>query len=149
VIGTRAAIDVKSQRRSCRDRRKARGFIDMDAATVAQHSLGAVSTQISLWSLFLQASLIVKIVMVGLLAASVWCWAIIIDKYVLYGRSRRQMERFEKVFWSGQSLEELYRSLVTRPSHSMSALFVAAMREWKRSFEGGGRAIAGLQMRID
>jgi biopolymer transport protein TolQ len=143
------ADEIKSPRRSCRDRRRAGRFIDMDAATVAQQGLGAVSAHISLWGLFLQASLIVKIVMVGLLVASVWCWAIIIDKYVLFGRTRRQMERFEKVFWSGQSLEDLYRSLVTRPTNSMAALFVAAMREWKRSFEGGGRAIAGLQMRID
>jgi biopolymer transport protein TolQ len=104
---------------------------------------------LSLWALFTQAHLIVKIVMVGLVLASVWCWAIILNKYMLYARTRRNMERFEKVFWSGQSLEELYRSLAPRPTTSMPALFVAAMREWKRSFEGGGRAVASLQMRIE
>jgi biopolymer transport protein TolQ len=59
------------------------------------------------------------------------------------------MDRFEQAFWSGESLEELYRSLAARPNDSMAALFVAAMREWKRSFEGGAKAIGGLQMRID
>ena len=59
------------------------------------------------------------------------------------------MDRFEKVFWSGQSLEELYRSLSSRPASAMAALFVAAMREWKRSFEAGARSPIGLQMRID
>ncbi len=38
--------------------------------------------------------------MVGLLAASVWCWAIIVDKTILFTRTRRSMDRFEKVFWS-------------------------------------------------
>jgi biopolymer transport protein TolQ len=59
------------------------------------------------------------------------------------------MDRFEKVFWSGQSLEELYRTLANGRNTSMAALFVAAMREWKRSFEGGARSLAGLQQRID
>jgi biopolymer transport protein TolQ len=59
------------------------------------------------------------------------------------------MDRFEQAFWSGQSLEELYRSLSSKPTHSMAALFVAAMREWKRSFEGQARSFAGLQMRIE
>jgi biopolymer transport protein TolQ len=117
--------------------------------SVAQHTLASVSTDISLWALFAHASFIVKIVIIGLLLASVWCWIIIIDKYLQFGRARRQMDRFEKVFWSGQSLEELYRSLVTRPTTSMAALFVAAMREWKRSFEGGGRAVANLQGRVE
>ncbi|MBB3971499.1 protein TolQ [Hansschlegelia beijingensis] len=103
----------------------------------------------SLWGLFLQASIIVKFVMLGLIAASIWCWAIVIDKQLLFSRTKRNMDRFEKIFWSGQSLEELYRSLVNRPNTSMAALFVAAMREWKRSFEGGGRSVAGLQQRID
>jgi biopolymer transport protein TolQ len=87
--------------------------------------------------------------MVGLLICSVWVWAIAIDKTVLYTRSRRAMDRFEQAFWSGQSLDELYRALSSRPAHSMAALFVAAMREWKRSFEGNARAIGGLQMRIE
>src|SRR5262245_48866005 len=98
----------------------------------------SVVADLSLWGLFIQAHLIVKIVMVGLVLSSVWCWAIIVDKYLLDARTRRNLDRFEKVFWSGQSLEELYRSLAPRPSTSMPALFVAAMREWKRSFEGGG-----------
>jgi len=88
-------------------------------------------------------------VMLGLLACSIWVWAIAVEKIVLYRRTRHSMDRFEKTFWSGQSLEELYRTVSTRPSHSMAALFVAAMREWKRSFEGHVRSFAGLQMRIE
>jgi biopolymer transport protein TolQ len=87
--------------------------------------------------------------MVGLLVCSVWVWAIAIDKTVLFARTRRAMDRFEQAFWSGQSLDELYRALSSRPAHSMAALFVAAMREWKRSFEGSTRSFAGLQMRIE
>jgi biopolymer transport protein TolQ len=88
-------------------------------------------------------------VMLGLLAASVWVWAIVIDKFMLFSRTRKSMDRFEQAFWSGQSLEELYRSLSSRPNTSMAALFVAAMREWKRSFESPTRSFAGLQMRIE
>jgi biopolymer transport protein TolQ len=104
---------------------------------------------LSLWALFYNADLIVKLVMIGLLVASVWVWAIVIDKLILYSRMRRAMDRFEQAFWSGQSLEELYKSLSAKPPHSMAALFVAAMREWKRSLEGQARSFAGLQMRIE
>ena len=104
---------------------------------------------ISLISLFLQAHIVVKIVIVGLILASVWSWAIIVDKTLLYGRTRRQMSHFEKVFWSGQSLEDLYRSLTGRTPTAMASVFVAAMREWKRSFEAGARSPVGLQTRID
>jgi len=103
----------------------------------------------TLLGLFLQAHFVVKIVMIGLLVASIWVWAIVIDKTVLFSRTRRAMDRFEQAFWSGQSLEELYRSLSSRPSHSMAALFVAAMREWKRSFESSAKSFAGLQTRIE
>jgi biopolymer transport protein TolQ len=104
---------------------------------------------VSIFGLFWQAHLVVKAVMLGLLAASVWVWAIVIDKTLLFGRTRRAMSRFEQTFWSGQSLEELYRSLSAKPAHATAALFVAAMREWKRSFEGSARSFAGLQMRIE
>jgi biopolymer transport protein TolQ len=59
------------------------------------------------------------------------------------------MDRFEQVFWSGQSLEELYRTLQSRNNTGMAALFVAAMREWKRSHEGGRAAVGSLRERLD
>ena len=121
----------------------------MNPADVAQSLPSIVSSDLSLWTLFWHAGWLVKLVMVGLLVASVWLWAIVIDKTVLYTRTRRAMDRFEQAFWSGQSLEELYRSLSSRPNHSMAALFVAAMREWKRSFEAPTRSFAGLQTRIE
>ncbi len=121
----------------------------MNPADVAQSALPLTSSDLSLLTLFWHAHWIVKTVMVGLLVCSVWVWAIAIDKTVLYARTRRAMDRFEQTFWSGESLEELYRSLVSRPTDSMAALFVAAMREWKRSFEASPRSFAGLQMRID
>jgi biopolymer transport protein TolQ len=119
------------------------------AQDVAQSSLPIVSSDVSLIALFLQAHWVVKSVMLGLLACSVWVWAIAIDKIFLYSRTKRAMDRFEQAFWSGQSIEELYRSLSAKPTQSMAACFVAAMREWKRSFESQSRSFAGLQMRIE
>jgi len=112
-------------------------------------ALADPGAQLSVWSLFLSASWVVKLVMIGLLCASVWTWAIIIDKLVSYGRMRLALNRFEQVFWSGQSLEELYRTLADRKTSGMGAIFVAAMREWKKSFEKGAKTPLGLQTRID
>ncbi|MBR1225382.1 protein TolQ [Bradyrhizobium sp. AUGA SZCCT0176] len=111
--------------------------------------MSLAASDVSLISLFLQAHWVVKSVMLGLLACSVWVWAIAIDKIFLYARTKRAMDRFEQAFWSGQSIEELYRSLSAKPTQSMAACFVAAMREWKRSFESQTRSFAGLQMRIE
>ncbi len=106
-------------------------------------------SQLSFLTLFWEAHFVVKMVMIGLMICSIWVWAIAIDKTILYGRMRRAMDGFEQAFWSGQSLEELYRTVSARPSHSMAALFVAAMREWKRSLEGHVRSFSGLQTRIE
>ncbi|MFC0217374.1 biopolymer transport protein TolQ [Pseudochelatococcus lubricantis] len=119
----------------------------MNTAAVVQTALP--SAEISLFGMFWQAHIVVKLVMMGLIAASVWCWAIIIDKSLLFGRYRRSMNQFEEVFWSGRSLDELYRSLEDRPVHGMQALFQAAMREWRRTFDGQRRAVGSLQQRID
>ena len=108
-----------------------------------------VAHDLTLWGLFMSASPVVKLVMLGLLAASVWCWAIIIDKTLLFRRAKAEMDKFEDVFWSGQSLDELYRSLQDKPAPGLPAIFVAAMREWKRSFEGSGRQVQNLSQRID
>ena len=121
----------------------------MNPGDVAQSALPLASADVSLIALFLQAHWVVKAVMMGLLACSVWVWAIAIDKIFLYSRTKRAMDRFEQAFWSGQSIEELYRSLSAKPTQSMAACFVAAMREWKRSFESQSRSFAGLQMRIE
>ena len=112
-------------------------------------TLAEPAAQLSIWHLFMQAGWVVKLVMIGLLAASVWTWAIIVDKLIAYARMRSSLNRFEQVFWSGQSLEELYRTLADRNTTGMGAIFVAAMREWKKSFEKGARSPLSLQTRID
>ncbi len=112
-------------------------------------ALAAPVANVTLWGLFMQANWVVKLVMLGLLFASVWTWAIVVDKTIAYGRACRAIDRFEQVFWSGQSLEELYRTLSERRTAGMASIFMAAMREWKKSFEKGARSPIGLQMRID
>src|SRR5262249_18277407 len=128
-------------------------MILMQAAPLPDVAQGALPTaaasKLSLITLFSNADIVVQIVMLGLLLASVWVWAIVVDKFVLYRRTKRSMDQFEQTFWSGHSLEELYRNQSARPAHSMGALFVAAMREWKRSVEGTSRAIGGLQMPLE
>ena len=86
---------------------------------------------------------------VGLLVASVWCWAIIVDKSMLYTRVKLEMNRFERVFWSGQSLEELYQQMSEKPAIGLGAVFVAAMKEWKRSHEQNAASFIGVQGRLD
>lgn len=120
----------------------------MNPAELTQTALASPAAEVSVWALFWQASFVVKLVMVGLMAASVWSWAIIVDKVIAYGRTRRSMDQFEKVFWSGQSLEELYRSLTSRANEGLAAVFVAAMREWKRSHEAGRISFQGITDRI-
>jgi biopolymer transport protein TolQ len=107
------------------------------------------SSNLSLFALFWHAHWIVEAVILGLVVCSVWVWAIAIDKTLLFARIRKATNAFEEAFWSGQSLEDLYKSLAAKPGHSTGALFVAAMREWKRSFEGHARSFTGLQMRIE
>jgi biopolymer transport protein TolQ len=119
----------------------------MNPADAAQGT--QIAHDMSLWGLFWSAHPVVKLVMIGLLAASVWCWAVIVDKTLLFARTKREMDAFEEAFWSGRSLEELYRSLSEAPASGLAAIFVAAMREWKRSFEGSGRQVASLAQRID
>ena len=112
------------------------------------------AVDLSIWELFKNAHIIVQIVIVGLLAASVWSWAIIVEKFFLFARARKETDKFEQVFWSGQSLDELYQALAQRRNVGMAALFVAAMREWKRSTEresgdAPSRPMPGVQLRVE
>ena len=75
----------------------------MNPGEVAQQVLPLTSSDLSLFALFWQAHWLVKAVMLGLLLSSVWVWAIVIDKMLLYTRTRRAMDVFEQTFWSGQA----------------------------------------------
>ncbi len=103
----------------------------------------------SFLQLFLEAHIVVQLVMVGLVIASVWSWGIIFEKTFAFRRARREADQFENLFWSGQSLEELYAGLARTNTQTTAALFVSAMREWKRSVEGKLRAFAGIQLRVE
>jgi biopolymer transport protein TolQ len=107
-------------------------------------------SQISLWHLLFQASWPVFIVMIGLGLASVWCWAIIFEKFYSVRRMNGANNKFENQFWSGQSLDDLYNAMANRPTIGMAAIFIAAMQEWKRSQDAAMRAgFAGVQKRIE
>lgn len=121
----------------------------MNPADIASGALGAPAAEITFWHMFWQAHFVVKAVMIGLLASSVWAWAIIVNKFILLKQAENSMDRFEESFWSGNSLEDLYNALANRPTTAMASLFVAAMREWKRSFSTASSSFMGLQARIE
>jgi biopolymer transport protein TolQ len=126
----------------------------MPGSSIDQVSLGgAVSHDLSIIGLFLQADMIVKLVLFILLAASFWSWAVIFDKFTKLRRLSREAESFEESFWSGGSLDDLYDRIGSRPMDPMSAVFAAAMREWRRSAAKGLTASTtmrtSLQQRIE
>jgi biopolymer transport protein TolQ len=98
---------------------------------------GSVPHDLSIVSLFLQADTIVKLVLLLLMICSFWSWAVIFDKVSKLRRLHRDAERFEESFWSGGSLDQLYDHVGERPADPMSAVFAAAMREWRRSVAKG------------
>ena len=109
-----------------------------DAATAV-----VADPETTLLSMFWSAHIVVKIVMLGLLAASFWSWTIIVNKTLLFAKFRHAMESFEQVFWSGQSLEELYGSLSQRPNSGAASLFISAMREWKTTWNSRSPSSSG------
>ncbi len=121
----------------------------MDATIIAEGMNAPQALDFSLYGLWLKADLVVKTVMVTLVLASFWSWAIMIDKWFTMGKVRRRADKFESVFWSGKSLDDLYRQLGQRPDHPMAAVFNAAMREWRRTFDTAGDLSLAGQQRID
>ncbi len=121
---------------------------------VAALAGSAPEASLSIWSLFWRADIIVKLVMMMLLAASLWSWAIIFDKSLRLRRLRNQAEDFEESFWSGGSLEDLYDRIGRDPGHPMASVFAAAMEELRRAMQrqdiiADDRLRAGVQQRIN
>ena len=112
--------------------------------------LGGTTADFSVWGMFFQADIVVQTVMVMLVAASIWCWAIIFATILRLKGANGEADEFEDTFWSGNSLDDLYEGLRHRPSHPLAMVFVSAMREWQRSLGGRGGIIdrLGVQDRI-
>lgn len=109
---------------------------------------GSVAEEITIWGLFLEADVVVKSVILVLIAASIWSWAIMIDKWLRMRLLRRRARQFEEAFWSGGSLDQLFDRVEGSPPDPMSAVFVAAMQEWRRSNSSGGSRGAGQGGRL-
>jgi biopolymer transport protein TolQ len=113
---------------------------------------GSVNYDMTIWGLFIEADIVVKLVLLLLIAASFWTWAVIFEKIIRMRRLRGYAERFEEAFWSGGSLDELYEDIDREPQDPMSSIFVSAMREWHRSADrvvGSAETKASLQQRIE
>ena len=116
----------------------------MDPAAVTPDSFNFLT-------LFLRADWVVKAVMVGLAVASLWSWAVILDKWFRFAALNREADRFEKDVGLGQSLEDIAAQAGDRPRHALPRMLQAALREWR---EGRGKPssegqTAFLVQRID
>ncbi|RDC73312.1 protein TolQ [Rhodovulum sp. 12E13] len=109
----------------------------------------AADVDFSTWALFARATPIVQITMLMLVVASIWGWAIIIQKTVNYRAARRASARFDRAFWSGEPLDELYDQIADAPSCAAERVFAAGMTEWRRSHRDDGALIPGAQARIE
>jgi biopolymer transport protein TolQ len=117
----------------------------METETLAM----AQEIDFSMLALFARATLTVQIVMALLMVMSFWSWAIIIQKHIAYRLARREAAVFDRAFWSGDPLDELFEKIGPEPSGASQKIFAAGMLEWRRSHRQDGGLIAGAQARID
>ncbi len=117
----------------------------MEAETLAM----AQEIDFSFWALFARATFTVKLVMIMLIVASFWSWSIIVQRSIALRNARKEAADFDRAFWSGEPLDELYRQLGPEPSGRSERVFAAGMFEWDRSHRQDGGLIAGAQSRIE
>lgn len=100
-------------------------------------------------ALFLQADVVVKAVMLGLLLASVWSWAIILERSRRLSRLNREAEQFEDWFWKAENLDALHEP-ASRANHPSARAFIAGLNEWRRSLANKGGRIDrdGMRARL-
>ena len=117
----------------------------MEAETLAL----AQEIDFSMWGLFERATVTVKLVMVMLVASSIWSWAIILQKLINYRQARREAAEFDRAFWSGEPLDGLFDDIGPQPKGQSQRICAAGMTEWRRSHRTDGALIAGAQARIE
>lgn len=115
----------------------------MDQASVGL----AAATDLSPWALFLEADIVVKAVMIGLLLASIWSWAIILDRARRLKAINREAEKFEEHFWQSESIDALYDK-AAKSKHPSAVVFGAGMGEWRRSLSKGRLDREGVRARL-
>ncbi len=99
---------------------------------------GHAVTDMSVFGMFMQADMIVKAVMIALLLASLWSWAIIFEKMARFGDLKRKGNRFESGFWAADTLDSYYENIKRKASTPYTVVFMAAMEEWFRAGRTGG-----------
>ena len=109
--------------------------------------IAKAAADLSPWALFLEADIVVKLVMFGLLAASVWSWAIILERSRRLRAINEQAKQFEGWFWKAESLDSLFDP-AAKASHPSAKLFVAGMTEWRRSLARGRIDREGVRARL-
>jgi biopolymer transport protein TolQ len=107
------------------------------------------SQTLTIWSLVRDADPVVQGVMVMLGLASLWSWAIAIEKWLQFGDLEGKARQFERVFWSGSSLEELDDRYSDRPRDSLSRVFAASAREWRELRRGAQVTSASASMMVE
>ncbi|HEY2178660.1 MAG TPA: protein TolQ [Caulobacteraceae bacterium] len=109
---------------------------------------GAVTPEsFSLIHQFLHADWVVKAVLLGLAGASLWSWAVIIDKAFRIGALNRAADGFERDVGSGRSLEEVAAAAGETPRHVLPRMLQAALREWREA-RGKGQLAAGADSQV-
>jgi len=103
--------------------------------------------QITVLSLFLEADPVVKGVMLILAVASIWSWAVAVEKWLQFGELEQNARKFERDFWSGRSLDDADERS-DRPRDALSRVYAAASREWREA-RRAGTAGENAQLMLD
>ncbi|MDX1975404.1 MAG: protein TolQ [Rickettsiales bacterium] len=98
--------------------------------------------------MFAQADLTVQTVMLLLLFASFWCWAIIFEKWFLFRKIKSKAVKFETDFWASEALDKFFEKIKKRANHPMAVIFVAAMEEWTRSKNSLSQTPQGMKLSV-
>ena len=118
----------------------------MEETQILAETLGGTAPDFSVLGMFWEAGIVVQLVIVLLVLASVWTWAIIFEKLMRIRKVNNEADSFEENFWSGNSLENLYLETKKNPTHPLALVFISAMREWQRSLTAEGRVLDKLSL---
>ncbi|MGZ3275353.1 MAG: protein TolQ [Caulobacteraceae bacterium] len=106
--------------------------------------LGASSpTNFSAIAIFMRGDFVVKGVLIGLLAASLWSWTVIIDKLFRFAALGKQAGEFEDEVNSGRALEDVASEYGERPKTALPKMLVTALKEWREARAKGGLSGSG------